>query len=290
MMQVSSIEGNTQWLDGGAMFGNAPRALWQRWAEPDAQGRIALSCRCFLVETDERKVLIETGVGAFFSPSKKERYGVVESAHKLVESLDARGVSRSDIDVVILSHLHFDHAGGLLSAYDPAREPSLIFPRAQFVVGSEAWRRAQMPHQRDRASFIEVLPRLLEESGRLTIVSADQSASDFLGDGITFFESHGHTPGMLLPILHGASKKAVFCADLVPGTAWVHAPLSMGYDRFPERLVDEKVELYGQLGTGTWLLFTHDPKVAAGQLIRDDHGKYGVAETQASLDTFSLDL
>ena len=124
MHRFWSLEGNTQKLDGGSMFGNAPRALWERWAIPDSRHRIDLACRALLVreeppQGDPRWLLFETGIGAFFEPALKDRYGVQESEHVLLESLASLGLSHEDIDVVVLSHLHFDHAGGLLSAWKP---------------------------------------------------------------------------------------------------------------------------------------------------------------------------
>src|SRR5262245_36958817 len=115
---LSSVLGNSQRLDGGAMFGNAPRVLWERWAKPDDRHRIPLACRAMLVEEDGRRILVETGIGVFFEPSMRERFGVVEPTHVLLESLASLGLRDADIDVVVLSHLHFDHAGGLLSAYE----------------------------------------------------------------------------------------------------------------------------------------------------------------------------
>ena len=113
-----SVEGNWQRLDGGAMFGNAPKALWERWADADEHNRIRLSCRCLLIREPSRWILFETGIGAFFEPRLKDRYGIVEAEHVLLENLAALGLSHEDIDVVVLSHLHFDHAGGLLTAWE----------------------------------------------------------------------------------------------------------------------------------------------------------------------------
>ncbi len=175
-MELFSLTGNTQRLDGGAMFGNAPRALWSRWIEPDAENRIPLSCRCLLVkDLDGRNVLFETGIGAFFAPSLRERYGVVEDRHVLLDSLAALGLSHEDIDVVVLSHLHFDHAGGLLAAWEEGGPPRLLFPAARFLVGAAHWRRAVHPHPRDRASFIPELSVLLEACGRLELVDGPHS-------------------------------------------------------------------------------------------------------------------
>lgn len=290
MLQVSSVLGNGQRLDGGAMFGNAPRALWSGWCPPDSQGRVELACRCFLVEDGARRILLETGVGAFFPPELKARYGVVEDSHVLLESLSARGLSAQDIDVVVLSHLHFDHAGGLLRASAPGSEPALAFPRAAVLVGESAWARAQHPHVRDRASFIADLVPLLRDCGRLVVVPDAERRHPVLGDRIELLGSHGHTPGMRLALLRGAVSNALFCADLVPGVPWVHAPLTMGYDRFPELLIDEKVETYGALGLGTRLLFTHDLHTASARLCRDGSGRFAAEDRLPVLDRLDLDV
>jgi glyoxylase-like metal-dependent hydrolase (beta-lactamase superfamily II) len=167
-MKLWSILGNSQKLDGGAMFGNAPRALWAKWAPPDEQNRISLACRALLASPlNGRTVLFETGIGAFFEPKLRERYGVVEERHVLLESLRAAGFEHEDIDVVVLSHLHFDHAGGLLAPWREGHAPQLLFPNATYVVSAACWERARDPHPRDRASFIPELPGLLEQSGRL---------------------------------------------------------------------------------------------------------------------------
>ena len=130
-MKLWSILGNSQKLDGGAMFGNAPKALWERWASVDDENRIDLACRALLASPlNGKTVLFETGIGAFFEPKLRERYGVQEPQHVLLESLRAAGFEHEDIDVVVLSHLHFDHAGGLLAAWEEGASARLLFPNA----------------------------------------------------------------------------------------------------------------------------------------------------------------
>ena len=150
-MQLFSIEGNVQWLDGGAMYGNAPRPVWEKWSPPDARNRIELACRALLIREGDTWVMLEAGIGAFFEPKLRDRFGVVQNEHVLLKSLAAAGLSHEDIDVVVLSHLHFDHAGGLLSSYEDGKK--LLFPKATYVIGKTAWERALHPHPRDRASF-----------------------------------------------------------------------------------------------------------------------------------------
>ncbi|SEJ60062.1 Glyoxylase, beta-lactamase superfamily II [Azotobacter beijerinckii] len=283
MRILTTLLGNSQKLDGGAMFGNAPRALWERWMPADELHRIDLGCRALLVREDGRNILVETGIGAFFSPELKERYGVQESCHVLLGSLAAQGLSDADIDVVVLTHLHFDHAGGLLAPWEEGQPPRLLFPNARFITGRRQWQRALQPHARDRASYIPELLELLEASGRLELLD-DGQTSETLGPDWRFHVSDGHTPGQLLPEVAMPGGPVLFAGDLVPGAPWVHLPITMGYDRFPEGLIDEKTTLLEDLqARGGRLVFTHDPKIAMGRLTRDAKNRFGLADSQGEV-------
>ena len=261
-IQFSCVEGNSQKLDGGAMFGNAPREVWKRWAEPDEKGRIQLATRGFLLQTGERKILFEAGIGNFFEPKLADRYGIQDSkTHKLIESLGGLGVSPEDVTDVVLSHLHFDHAGGLLSSHREGGGHSLVFPNARYIVSQGAWERALNPHPRDRASFVLELNQLLRDSGRLQVIDPKRPPEDLAEIGIQFIETHGHTPGQMLSMINCKQACIVFLGDLVPGAPWLHVPITMGYDRYPELLIDEKSYLYGDLARlkkPIWLAFEHD--------------------------------
>lgn len=261
-------------LDGGAMFGNAPKALWSRWMQPDDRNMITIGSRALLIEISDHKILFETGAGAYLSPDMKKRFQIVESHHVLLESLDRKGLTHEDITHVILSHLHFDHAGGLLKEWEEGRiDGELLFPNAQFVVGKTNFERSRSPHMRDKASFIPGLAGLLEGTDRLKLIK-DKDTLSFEGLKIEFIESQGHTPGMILSYIQTQEIKMLFPGDIAPGHVWINLPITMGYDRFPERLIDEKKQVFNRIfKDDAWLFYPHDNTYAASKLLFDEATK-----------------
>ena len=277
MVKLHSILGNSIKLDGGASFGNAPRRLWERWAPPDRWNRIQLATRALLAITEKHRVLFEAGVGAFLGPKYRERFGVEESEHVLLESLASAGLTHRDVTEVILSHLHFDHAGGLLSAWQDGKDPELLLPNAEFLVSERAWERATHPHHRDRASFSPVINQALVRSSRLVQLKGDETLS-FDELEVQFFESDGHSPGMLCSDLRWSGGRMLFGADLIPGRFWVHLPITMGYDRCAELLVDEKEAVLSSLAEeDAWIFYAHDPEMAVSKVEYDATGNTAIA-------------
>jgi len=291
---LTALSGNAYKLDGGGLFGHAPKALWQQWATPDENNRITLACRCLLAEGLEgKRVLFEAGIGDFFPPRLKERYGIGGEGYALLSELAQLGLGEEDIDVVVLSHLHFDHAGGLLSR-NKNGHPTLRFPKARYVLSRRQFARATRPLARDAASYIPELPGLLADSGRLCLADelslADESfllpyvhVADtqlaWLSRHMRFRCSDGHTPGLLLAELKPTQgeRPLVFSSDLVMGRPWIHLPICSGYERFSELLTEEKAQLYEKLPL---LFFTHDAGCPLVELTRGEGGRFGWTNEQ----------
>lgn len=269
-MKLFSVPGNNYKLDGGAMFGNAPKSVWEKWISADEQNRIRLSTRTLLAETGTHAVLVDAGIGAYMDQKLRDRFGVDEPEHMLLQSLEQVGFAQSDITDIVLSHLHFDHAGGLLPAWQADKDGRLLFPNAKYYVSESAWERAMHPLARDRVSFVPALNQQIEASGRLVLLKKD-AVLTFDGLTVSFFPSDGHTPGLLCPDLRWDGQRVVFASDLVPGRAWVHLPITMGYDRFPELLIKEKEMLLKSLASdGGWLAYVHDPEMAVSRVKADE--------------------
>ncbi len=288
-LRFTALEGNRMKLDGGTMFGNAAKALWNRWTPSDDRNMIDIGSRSLLIETRHHKILFETGTGAYLSPDMKNRFQITEPHHVLLASLSLMGLSHEDITHVILSHLHFDHAGGLLSQWEQGRSPELLFPNATFYVGKKNFHRSCRPHLRDKASFIPGLSQLLEETGRLILINGKDVLN--LDDvRVDFVESQGHTPGMMLSYIQARTQNLFFAGDLAPGHAWIHLPLSMGYDRFPECLIDEKMMFFNRvLEKNALIFYTHDPAYAASKISYDmTLNKYKAIDLIKDLDPLNF--
>lgn len=289
-MKCYSIIGNYQKLDGGAMFGNAPKALWSRWMACDELNRVPLACRGLLLQTASANIIMDVGIGAYMDPKLSERYGVEDGASKLFENLNEIGVAEDDIDYVIMSHMHFDHIGALAPDWPATKtgdwEPR--FPNAKYVTSKKQYEWSKSPHYRDRASYIPELPQKLAETGRLVLIESEDAGLEGF-ESISFVIADGHTPGLLHTLVHGDNDTIFFASDMIPGTPWLHLPIVMGYDRFAEQMIDEKKKMLEQAVAENWLIFyTHDPMHAASRVRCNEKGKYEAVEVLAALDGFRL--
>ena len=253
-------------LDGGAMFGNVPRALWARHHEPDKRHRIPLELRVVYAEGDGRRILVDTGAGNLWS-EKEERIFDVQGTPEpgLVTALKKSGIDPASITDVVLTHLHFDHAGGVTKRSADGR-PELTFPAARHHVQAENLKTAQNPNQRERASYLERHWRPLLEDADLKLTSGDQEVLP----GVFAHVSDGHTTGLQV-IRFGAGPGAlVFTADMIPLATHVQIPWTMGYDLCVRTLMEEKQKLLDRAVKDEWvILLEHDPGTSAVRVLKE---------------------
>jgi glyoxylase-like metal-dependent hydrolase (beta-lactamase superfamily II) len=257
-------------LDGGAMFGVVPKPLWQKRAPADDRNRIRLGLRPLLVRGHGRTILIDAGIGGKMDAKSVDIYGVARTP-TLLASLAGCGLAPADIDTVIATHLHFDHAGGFTSrGADGAVRPA--FPSARYVVRAGEWEDACHPTERNRASYLpdDFLP--LQQAGVVDFVDDDATVAP----GVRLVRTGGHTAHHQIVLLESGGRTAVFAADLLPTTAHLDNAWIMGYDLYPMETLAFKRRFVREAIEREYLVFfEHDPAIAAG-LIREAGGRRSV--------------
>jgi len=257
-MKIHPIEAGNFKLDGGAMFGVVPKSLWQRTNPADSNNMIDMAARCLLVENGNRLTLIDTGMGNKQS-EKFFGYYFMDHIHNLDSSLKKAGFSRDDITDVFLTHLHFDHCGGVIEKKDKDfYEPA--FAKAKFWTNSEHWKWAVEPNAREKASFLTENIKPIEESGQLNFIqqSSSYEIKNEMDFDILFVD--GHTEKMMIPHITLGDKTFVYMADLLPTAGHIPIPYVMGYDTRPLLTLDEKTKFLNEAATkGYYLILEHDP-------------------------------
>ncbi|MFL6229928.1 MAG: MBL fold metallo-hydrolase [Pyrinomonadaceae bacterium] len=264
-------------LDGGAMFGVVPRALWARESPPDGQNRVRLNMNCLFVETATERVIVETGIGDKWSQKQAGMYGI-ERARTLGESVRAvTGYSPEEITVVVNTHLHFDHAGGN-TRLDEEGKVVPTFPNARYFVSADEFAHAESPHERDRASYLAENWRPLAESGQLEL----KPAAYEVVPGLTMEQVPGHSRTMQCVRLERSGQTLFGFADLVPTRAHVPFAWVMGYDLYPVETLDAKKWLLPQAARENWLcLFYHDPEAPLCRIVEEGGKLRAVPDTEA---------
>jgi glyoxylase-like metal-dependent hydrolase (beta-lactamase superfamily II) len=251
------------WLDGGAMFGVVPKPLWEKKMAPDARNRIQLAMNCLLVRAPGKTVLVETGAGTKMPPKLREIYGLGEST--LLRQLMKYDLHASEIDIVINTHLHFDHCGGN-TRHDGDRAVA-TFPNAKYVVQRGEYEHALHANERDNASYFLENYVPLEKAGKLALLSSDRA----IAPGVELVRVPGHTANMQCVKLSGGGKSAFFFADLVPTAAHLPLPWIMGYDLFPMTTLENKKKWIPEVVKEGWIaLFGQDAHTPAGYLKEKD--------------------
>ncbi|HXE79534.1 MAG TPA: MBL fold metallo-hydrolase [Vicinamibacterales bacterium] len=247
-------------LDGGAMFGVVPKPLWARVAPPDERNRIRLAMRPIVVR-GRATLLIDAGAGDKLDAKLRGIYAL-DRERALDQSLRDAGLTPDDIDIVVASHLHFDHAGGF-TVRDADGRIAPRFARARHIVRRAEWEDARAPHERNRASYFDENYVPLQEAGLLTLVDEDCEVMP----GVRVRRTGGHTRGHQIVTIESKGRVAVFAADLLPTAAHVPLPWIMAYDLYPmETLEFKRAFLREAVAREYLILFEHDPGIAAGYL------------------------
>lgn len=268
-MKVHIIHSGNFKLDGGAMFGVVPKVLWQKWVPADENNLCNWSMRCLLVEVEDRKILIDAGIGNKQSEKFFGHY-YLNGDHSLDSSLSKVGLNPSDITDVLLTHLHFDHCGGAVIRNE-AGELKPKFPNAVYHVTESQWNHANHPNDRERPSFLVENFVPLMEQGVLNFVAE----GDMLANCIEIKVFNGHTIGMIAPVIHGPNYTMMYMADLIPAAAHVPVNYVIGYDVQPLVTMDEKREILPWLfQKNAWLFFEHDAEFALAQLSLNEKGQF----------------
>jgi glyoxylase-like metal-dependent hydrolase (beta-lactamase superfamily II) len=268
-MKIYPIETGNFKLDGGAMFGVVPKTIWQRTNPADINNLIDMSMRCMLIEDGNRLLLIDTGLGAKQS-DKFFSYYYLFGDFSLDSSLAKLGFHRDDITDVFLTHLHFDHCGGVIEWNSQKTVLQPAFKNAKFWSNDNHWKWATDPNPREKASFLKENINPIEESGQLNFIH--ENALEQIGFDVLFMD--GHTEKQMLPKLKYQGKTIVFMADLLPTVGHIPLPYVMGYDTRPLLTIKEKAIFLTEAADNNYYLFLeHD---AYNEICTVQHTEKGV--------------
>jgi glyoxylase-like metal-dependent hydrolase (beta-lactamase superfamily II) len=245
------------------MFGVIPRPLWEKKMQPDARNRITLSMNCFLIQAGGKRILVETGAGDKMSAKVREIYGL--DGPFLEDELRGYGLRPEDIDIVLNTHLHFDHCGGNTRVEKDKVVP--VFPNARYIVQRGEFEHGVNPSERDRASYFPENFAPIEAAGKYSLLDGDGE----IAPGVEVICLPGHTAHMQGVKLTGGGKTAFLFADLVPTTAHLPIPWIMGYDLYPMTTLENKKRWIPEVVREGWLaLFAHDARIPAAHLRERD--------------------
>lgn len=254
-------------LDGGAMFGIIPKPLWQKTNPPDSSNRIKLAARNLLLDSGNRKILVDTGLGDKWDEKSKSIYDIQQGTCSLESELKKINITRSDITDVILTHLHFDHTGGSTKLENGKLVPA--FPNAKYFVQKKNYEWAVNPSIKDRGSYLKENFIPLIDSGVLEFLDGET----LFDDEIQFLIMNGHTFSQQLVKISDSSNTLLFCCDLIPTSSHIPLPYIMGYDLQPLITAEEKNKILSLAVEENWkMIFEHDPATAFGTVMKTEKG------------------
>ena len=259
-IEVRFLDGGAFGLDGGAMFGVVPRVLWEKKSPPDANNRIRMRANSLLVRVEKKTILIETGNGTKLDAKLRSIYNI-QDGDPLMDSLSHAGVSPDQVDLVINTHLHFDHCGGNTRVHQNRVIPS--FRRARYVVQRAELEHAMNPTERDRASYFPENFASISKEGRWDLVEGDTE----IVPGVSVARIPGHNANIQAVMVSGGGKTLAFVADLLPTRHHISLPWIMAYDLFPLQTLETKRHWLSRMVAEKWIVvFGHDPDVPAATL------------------------
>jgi glyoxylase-like metal-dependent hydrolase (beta-lactamase superfamily II) len=264
--RVTLLQDGTIALDGGAMFGVVPRVVWEKRDPPDERNRVTLGLNVALIESGGKRVLVDTGMGERWTEKEVRMYRI-DRATTLMGGLRAHGLGPEDVDVVVNTHLHFDHAGGNTRLEGGRVVPA--FPRARYVVQRGEWDDATHPHERNRASYRADDFRPVAEAGQLDLIEGEAEVAP----GVRAVRVGGHTTHHQMVVVERGGETLVVPTDLLPTASHLPLPFVMGYDLFPVATLEAKRKLLEAAAEGGWrILFYHDARTPLGRVRRDGEG------------------
>lgn len=270
-MKLTIINAGDFKLDGGPMFGVVPKSMWSKLNPPDENNLCTWSMRSLLLETANRKILIDTGIGNKQDEKFRSHFHPT-SPMGIVESLTSNHVQPEEITDVFLTHLHFDHCGGAVCK-DEKGQIHLTFPNATYWSNKKQWEWALDPNPREAASFLKENLLPLQEAKQLKFIDIDQDDVEWI-EGIKLRPVYGHTEAMMLPIIPYKGTKLIYCADLLPSSMHLGLPYVMSYDLRPLTTIAEKNRLLLEaLENNYYLFYEHDPRFAISQVILNEKNK-----------------
>jgi methylmalonyl-CoA epimerase len=267
-LELTSVHDGTFRLDGGAMFGVVPRPLWELVSPPDDRNRILLGMRPLVVRGEWGRMIIDCGAGDKMNAKQRDIYSLERHQH-LDHALAQTGLTSDSIEVVLATHLHFDHFGGATARVDGRIVPR--FSRARYVIRAAEWHDAIHPNERNRASYLQEDFVPLKDAGVVDFFEDDQA----IKPGVRVVRTGGHTAHHQIVFIESGGKTAVFTADLIPTTGHIRDPWVMGYDLFPMDTLAFKRQFIREAIDREYLIFfEHDPVVAAGYIREKDGRRY----------------
>ena len=259
--EITLVRAGFYWWDGGAMFGVVPKTLWSKKFHADGLNRVRMGFNCYVIRTGEHTILVETGAGDKPTAKARERMNMPAVAPDLPEVLAAAGIDPESVDIVINTHLHFDHCGGNTVLSNGGAKPA--FPCARYYTRRGEWEHAHTRHVRDSVSYIDANYDPLVETGRMQLLDADFEVAP----GIELKHAPGHNRDMAVVTARSAGRTFCFFSDLIPSVAHVTPSWVAAFDLFPLEAIENKTRWLTDAAEGGWMCgFGHDPEIAFARI------------------------